>query len=148
MNQLAITLRLDGLDIEITSHAQIRYAERVLSGADIETTERNLCSLLPFATLEISKPQWAETTATDDTRNAGYLMIGPDVAFPLVACAGGGRAAVTCLTRGGLGETARKARTKRRRPRAGQPRHNAQRAGSGRPRQAYTRERNWEYAEA
>lgn len=112
MDHLQLHLRMPNHDIIITEHAAARYAERVRSSLPRETSDQQLAQVLPFATLERSV-DWV----AGQHNPYAYLMLGSDIAFPLMLKQNGELAATTCLTYGGLGEVGRTSRniSKRRR---------------------------------
>lgn len=97
--------------IRLTDHAILRYQERVKPCLDYAAARAEAVALVrDFAVIQTEPPAW-HTTKEPFT---AYAVVTEAIAFGL-----NGRDAVTCLTRGGMGESAREARNKRRRNRRG-----------------------------
>ena len=97
-----------------TTHAVTRYRERVRPALNWDAAEHELVRLVASAVWQPEAPSWLIATSADM-----YAVVG-DVVFPLVASKThvGRWLAVTCITRGCLGDAARRQRNevRRRRP--------------------------------
>jgi len=108
------------VDVRLSRHCVDRFHARFRPAADAARAEAELRAMLPCADLVHEVPEWLE----ERRRSAdAYLVIGDDLAMPLVPVSGGrAYVAVTCLSRGTIspGERARrKARRDARRRRSG-----------------------------
>lgn len=86
--------------ITVSEHAQERYRERVRDVLDVEgeiVLLAGVCGRVQF-----EPPAWR---GWSDQPVEVWLMLGDDVAFPLVR-----GTAVTCIARGGMSDTARAGR--------------------------------------
>lgn len=110
--------------IDFSTHALERYRKRVGTALDLDIVRARLLALAGCSELTPDPPGWLAAGAREES--VLYLLIGSDVAFPLVY----GRdrrtwIAKTCLARGGLSDAARHRRntanaTRRARRRRGQ----------------------------
>jgi len=94
-----------------TVHAVSRYAERVKPALTDAQAKTDLHRLERSLTITHERPTWLGPArgVTD-----GYLLLGEDIVFPFRAHHGQ-RFALTCLTRGGLGDHERQRRATARR---------------------------------
>lgn len=112
----------------VCEHAVRRYHERVRPGLDLTMAGRELRKLIHGARLHPDGPAW--TTARPKT--VAWILLGDDIALPLVNAGPGRLMAVTCLTRGGLSPETRAHRNRLAAARRG--RRRAKRRGvPGRP---------------
>jgi hypothetical protein len=115
-------LPADNLPIAFSGHARKRYEERIRAGATHAAVRRELSLMLAAATVTTKRPEWLDEN--EETTDA-YLMLGPDIAAPLVKHADGELVAVTVVFRGMVGDERRENRNERaadRRARKGRPR--------------------------
>lgn len=99
-------------EVRLSRHCVDRFHARFRPGADEARAEAELRAMLPCAQLVHEAPAWlAERRREADA----YLVIGDDLAMPLVPVSGGREyLAVTCLSRGTISPSERARRKARR----------------------------------
>lgn len=112
--------------IRIRLHAVERYVERVKPALSIDQAAEDLKQLARTCGRIGRRPAWSSDRL--DAPGLGlafteWLLLGDDVALPLLASDDGGALAVTCIARGGISEAAANDRGERRR----RPKHNGHR---------------------
>ena len=96
----------------LTFHAIERYRDRVKPHLTFEEANAELRRLLRHATISSQRPSWS----SDKHEGATYAVLSDGIALVVRSDHYAAGAAVTCLTRGGVGDEAR-AKRNRRRPR-------------------------------
>jgi hypothetical protein len=97
--------------VRISQHAVQRYRERIKPGLDEAGARVELERLRAVGTVVREPPRWLH--AAD--RAPCYLLLGDDVALPLLRVADGGWIASTCVPKSTLTVNRREAKTARRR---------------------------------
>lgn len=100
------------LVVEVTEHAIKRYGERVRPALGTSELEREVLRVVHDVGVVVwHRPSWAGA----DRNIVGWVVVGPDIAFPLQfhRSKKGVLVAVTCLSRGSYGDTMREERNKR-----------------------------------
>jgi hypothetical protein len=103
---------LDTELVELSSHALVRYRERVKPALAFEAASRELFALLAVGEHVCEAPSWL--AAKQRTVAEAYLVIGDDLVLPLARTASGW-IAKTCIARGGISSRARECRNRARR---------------------------------
>lgn len=139
-NQLAGVVHVRGQRVAFTRHVIDRYRERVkpaltlgLAAADFVLLAKGCGVIVPTLAWAHTLPGGEQSGLSRDTER--WLMIGDDIAISLITSTRGGWLAGTCVTRGGISEITRNARSRGRR------RHTVQTAKSGRVREGRARAR-------
>lgn len=99
------------LVVEVTEHAIKRYGERVRPALGTSELEKEVLRVVhDVGQVSWQEPRWAHF----DQKIVGWIVVGPDIAFPLQfhRSRRGVLVAVTCLTRGSFGEAMREARNR------------------------------------
>jgi hypothetical protein len=104
------SLPADSVAVNFSGHARERFAERVRDGVTRAAVRRELSLMLAAPTVTTKRPEWMLDSEHDA---AAYLMLGPDVAAPLVRHADGELVATTVTFRGLVGPERRAGRNER-----------------------------------
>jgi len=96
--------------VEFTRHCVERFRERFCPALDLLAAEARIEQVLDYARLEPWPPSWV--VAPEPA--AAYLVVGDDLALPLVERGSEVLVARTCLPRGGITRAARERRNERR----------------------------------
>ena len=96
----------------LTAHAVERYRDRVKPHLTFEEANAELRRLLRHATISSQRPSWTN----DKHEDATYAVLSDGIVLVVLGDQHAAGVAVTCLTRGGVGDEAR-AKRNRRRPR-------------------------------
>lgn len=105
-----------GRQLYLTDHAIERYHERVRPAlVDTAAALAEMLAVMPAAGVWLDgAPEWLSGEKLDRKYEAaGYILIGDDVAFPVI-----GTAILTCATRGGLSPERRASKREGRRKKA------------------------------
>ena len=101
---------MSDIDVRLSDHAITRYHERVKPTLLRHEAKADLERMARLGRVTTERPVFAGGQA------AVYLLIGEDIALPLVR-AGRGFVAVSCMCRAGLGEVTRRRLNRRKRQR-------------------------------
>ena len=96
----------------LSAHAIERYRDRVKPDLTFEEANAELRRLLRHATVVSERPSWSN----DKHEDATYAVLSDGIVLVVLSDRYAAGIAVTCLTRGGVGDEAR-AKRNRRRPR-------------------------------
>ena len=110
------TLRGDqsGLGIDFSEHAVTRFAERLQRPLEEAELRRQLSCLLASARVVRRRPEWIRSVQANHPRAEGWLIVGDDLAMPLVAGKLPGElVAVTAVVPQGLAKLTRESRNRR-----------------------------------
>jgi hypothetical protein len=97
---------MDGA-VWFTTHAIERYVERLRPALTKKAARRELVALCEVAEVVTERPAWLGLGEATD----GYLLLGDDVVLPVMR-GKTGWVAMTCMTRGGLAPSERRARNR------------------------------------
>lgn len=112
-----------GRRVVLTDHAVERYVDRIRHDWEPEAAELDLTALLESVGTVDGPPEWRARRGPgsdyEDSRFWAYL--GDGIAFPLLPDPAGRDylVAMTCMTKGGMAASARKARSRRQKLRRG-----------------------------
>jgi hypothetical protein len=96
-------------EVAVTDHAIERYRERVRPGFGFVEAEADLLRVLGLGVWSEEPPGWA-FYVPEHADNAGFVLLGDDVVFPVSRQDSGGLAVTTCLVRGDMAEQNRRER--------------------------------------
>jgi hypothetical protein len=103
--------------VVFSDHSCVRFRDRVLPAKSVIDARKELARIQRDGLAEVSDvpPAWLKREDNPDLgKTDGYLMIGSDIAMPLVRVASGALVAQTALIRGGIGDGMRAYRNRHR----------------------------------
>lgn len=127
MTTKAVKVVVEGRSILVGRHAVERYQERCRTTLDIEQVRVELARVMRYARFVTKRPAWHRESAEHGRLQGEFVLLGDDILFPVIE-----GTLSTCITRGGLGEKNREARSQNRAERVETARHRNRTRARGR----------------